>query len=60
MPLGDYMMGSAVVLVGDVYDEKTIAYKRGPIGTGFFVRAQSESDDETFYGYLMTCNTERM
>jgi hypothetical protein len=56
MPLGDYMMGSAVVLVGDVYDEKTMAYKRGPIGTGFFVRVQSESDDETFYGYLMTCH----
>lgn len=52
MPLGEYMMGTAVVLVGDVGEGS----KRSPIGTGFFVRVASESDDEKFYGYLLTCN----
>jgi hypothetical protein len=56
MPLGNYMLGSAVVLVGDLEDEKTKASWRGPIGTGFFVRVESEREDGRFYGYLMTCN----
>ncbi|MHB8490641.1 MAG: hypothetical protein ACYDA6_00280 [Solirubrobacteraceae bacterium] len=56
MPLGPYMLGSAVVLVGDVYDERTRGVKRGPIGTAFAVRVASETLPETYYGYLVSCD----
>ena len=55
MPLGPYMLGCAVILVGEAHDQNTDSYKRGPIGTEFFVRVESETVPDAYYGYLITC-----
>jgi hypothetical protein len=54
MPLGPYMLSSAVVLIGDVLDKPSRHWRRGPVGTGFLVRVPSETLQDTFYGYLLT------
>ena len=61
MPLGPYMMWSAARIIGDlrIVDPKTkdvVGTRRGPIGTGFFVRVPSEADDSLGYTYLVTAH----
>ncbi len=54
------MMWSAARIIGDlrIVDPKTkkVRTRRGPIGTGFFVRVPSEADDSLGYTYLVTAH----
>ena len=56
VPLGVYMMGCAVLIVGDVRDEQSSRYSRAPIGTGFIVCVESERVPGSEYGYLLTAH----
>ncbi len=56
MPLGGYMMNTAVRIIGDRPSVATGRMERKALGTGFFVRVPSEAHGDRFYGYLITAH----
>lgn len=56
MPLGPYMINTVVRIIGDrEQDRSTGKWIRGPIGTAFYVRVNSEAGDG-HYSYIVTAH----
>jgi hypothetical protein len=56
MPLGPYMIYSAVRIIGDWRNPKTERLERRALGTGFHVRVPSESRPNCWYTYVVTAH----
>jgi hypothetical protein len=56
MPLNLHMLHAVVRIIGDVTDKKTGRTHRKPIGTGFYMRVESEAHPDHWYGYVLTAH----
>jgi hypothetical protein len=50
------MLHSAVRIIGDVENPGTGKWERRAVGTGFYVRVESEAQKDAYYTYIVTAN----